>query len=73
MSLPQGSLEYQYGGQWFDDMGALALTFNDAPTMGVELANSPIPRDQTNALAKNLLGSNIPPYYEEMGPVGPEA
>jgi hypothetical protein len=66
-------LEYTYAGQWFDDMGALALTFNDAPAMGVELANSPLPRAQTNTLAKNLLGSNIAPYYEQPGAVGPEA
>lgn len=66
-------LEYQYGGQWFDDMGALALTFNDSPTMGVELANAPLPRAQVNTMAKNLLGSNISPYYDEPGAVGPEA
>lgn len=67
------SLEYQYGGQWFDDMGSLALTFSDSPTMGVELANAPLPRAHINSMAKNLLGSNISPYPDEMGAVGPEA
>lgn len=66
-------MEYEYGGQWFDDMGSLALTFNDAPTMGVELANAPLPREHINTMAKNLLGSNLSPYHEEMGVVGPEA
>lgn len=66
-------LDYQYGGQWFDDMGALALTFNDSPTMGVELANAPVPRGQINSIASNLLGSNIPPYYDQPEAVGPEA
>lgn len=67
-----GSLEYQYGGQWFDDMGALALTFSDAPMMGVELANNPAPRDMTNSIASNLLNSGITPYDEPPGVVGPE-
>lgn len=69
----QGGLEYQYGGQWFDDMGALALTFSDSPTMGVELANAPVGRDMINSMAKNLMGSNIPPYQDEPGVVGTEA
>jgi hypothetical protein len=55
-------LEYTYGGQWFDDMGALALSFGDSPTVGVELANNPLDRLQTNQLAKNLMGSGISPY-----------
>lgn len=66
-------MEYQYGGQWFDDMGALALTFSDAPAMGVELGSTPLPREQTNSLAKNLYGSNISPYYENPGVVGQES
>lgn len=56
------SLEYTYGGQWFDDMGSLALAFKDSPTVGVELANNPLDRLQTNQLAKNLMGSGISPY-----------
>lgn len=55
-------LEYTYGGQWFDDMGALALSFQGSPTVGVELANNPLDRLQTNQLAKNLMGSGISPY-----------
>lgn len=65
-------LEYQYGGQWFDDMGALALTFNDAPTMGVELGSSPLSREHTNSLARHLYNSGISPYYETPGVVGTE-
>lgn len=66
-------LQYQYGGQWFDDMGALALTFNDAPMMGVELANTPAPRVAVNDMASNLFNSGITPYEEPPGVVGPEA
>ncbi len=58
-------LEYEYGGQWFDDMGALALTFMGAPVTGVDLANSPLDRVQTNQMAKNLMGSGLSPYYDE--------
>ena len=66
-------MEYQYGGQWFDDMGALALSFSDAPNVGIELANNPLPRAQTNSMATNLLNSGLTPYYETPGAVGPEA
>lgn len=58
-------LDYKYGGQWFDDMGALALAFGDAPVMGVSLARSGVSRDQANDMAKNLLNSGITPYDDE--------
>jgi hypothetical protein len=58
-------LEYEYGGQWFDDMGALALSFADSPMAGVDLANNPLDRLQTNQMAKNLLGSGLNPYYDD--------
>ena len=54
-------LEYEYGGQWFDDMGALALSFGDAPGAGVDLAHNPLDRIQTNQMAKNLLGAGLSP------------
>lgn len=63
--MNEGRLEYQYGGQWFDDMGSLALSFGDSPTAGVDLANNPLDRLQTNQMAKNLLGSGLSPYYED--------
>lgn len=55
-------LDYQYGGQWFDDMGALALAFTDAPVMGISLARSGVSRAQANDMAKGLIKSNIQPY-----------
>ena len=58
-------LDYKYGGQWFDDMGALALAFGDAPVMGISLARSGVSRDQANSMAKNLLNSGITPYDDE--------
>jgi hypothetical protein len=57
--------EYKYGGQWFDDMGSLALAFGDAPVMGVSLARSGVSRDQANSMAKNLLNSGITPYDDD--------
>lgn len=58
-------LEYQYGGQWFDDMGALALAFTDAPIMGVSIARSGVSRAQANDMAKNLIKSSISPYDDD--------
>ncbi len=56
--------EYLYGGQWFDDMGALALAFADAPIMGVSLARSGVSRAQANDMAKNLMNSGVSPYED---------
>jgi len=58
--------EYTYGGQWFDDMGALALAFSEAPVMGIGIARSGVSRDQANDMAKNLLVSNVAPYDDPM-------
>jgi len=57
-------LDYQYGGQWFDDMGGLTLAFMDAPAMGVSLGRSGVSRAQANDMAKSLLRANIQPYDE---------
>lgn len=54
--------DYEYGGQWFDDMGGLALAFGDSPVMGISLARSGVSRGQANDMAKNLLRSDIQPY-----------
>lgn len=62
-------LEYTYGGQWFDDMGSLALAFGDAPIMGVSLARSGVSRDQANDMAKNLITSGITPYDDDVSEV----
>jgi len=66
----QRGLDYQYGGQWFDDMGSLALSFMDAPSVGIDLANNPLSRDQTNSMAKYMMNSGVPAYDEETPPVG---
>lgn len=54
--------EYQYGGQWFDDMGALALSFQDSPSLGIDLARAHMSRAQTNDLASNLSKAGVQPY-----------
>lgn len=56
------NFEYQYGGQWFDDMGSLALAFGDAPSVGIDIARSGVSREQANGMAKSLLQSGITPY-----------
>lgn len=63
------NLDYSYGGQWFDDMGALALSFSDAPIMGVSLARSGVSRSQANDMAKNLLRANVASYDDEQTPM----
>lgn len=55
-------LDYTYGGQWFDDMGALALTFSDAPRTGVDIATAGLSRSQANDMAKHMVRTGISPY-----------
>ncbi|QIA28812.1 hypothetical protein [Streptomyces phage JXY1] len=66
--MSEENLDYSYGGQWFDDMGALALAFADAPVMGVSLARSGVSRAQANDMAKNLLRANVSAYDDEQTP-----
>jgi hypothetical protein len=65
--MEQG-LDYTYGGQWFDDMGALAAAFPDGPTTGIDIARAGLTRAQANDMAKNLIRSGITPYDEEEVP-----
>lgn len=65
-------LEYTYGGQWFDDMGSLALSFTDSPRVGIDIARSGISRAQANDMAAQLMGSGINPYEGNPVPLGPE-
>lgn len=64
----QQGLDYTYGGQWFDDMGALSLAFGDAPTAGIDIARAGLTRAQANDMAKNLINSGVTPYDEEAAP-----
>lgn len=57
-------MEYLYGGQWFDDMGALALTFADSPRVGIDIARSGVNRAQANDMALKLMRAGITPYEE---------
>jgi len=57
--------DYQYGGQWFDDMGSLAFSFRDAPITGIDIGRAGLTRDQANDLATQLLNSGINPYQPE--------
>lgn len=56
--------EYAYGGQWFDDWGALALTFADSPRVGIDIARSGVDRAQANDIALKLMRAGITPYGE---------
>lgn len=64
----QNDLEYQYGGQWFDDMGSLVASFPQSPIIGVQIAQSGISRAQANNLALNLGKANITPYDQDSAP-----
>lgn len=57
--------EYTYGGQWFDDMGALALSFQGSPRMGIDIARSGVSRAQANDMAKKLIDSGVSGYDDE--------
>ena len=57
--------EYVYGGQWFDDMGALTLTFQGSPRVGVDIARSGVSRAQANDLAKNLVKTGTTGYDDQ--------
>lgn len=61
--------DFQYGGQWFNDMGSLAFSFKQAPVAGIDVARSGLTRAQANDLAKNLIGSNATPYANEGPPM----
>lgn len=54
--------QYFYPGQWFDDMGSLAMIMGDSHSVGVELANSHLNRDETNRLAGLLMEAPLTPY-----------
>lgn len=57
--------EYSYAGQWFDDMGSLALSFKDSPALGVDIARAHLRRGEANDMALNILRAGISPYAEE--------
>lgn len=54
--------QYSYPGQWFDDMGSLAMTMGNGHSMGIDLAESHLSRDETNRLASLLLDQTASPY-----------
>jgi len=58
-------LEYQYGGQWFNDMGSLVFSFKDDPAIGVDIARAGLSRAQANDMAAALLKSGLSPVTGE--------
>ncbi len=64
--------EYRYGGQWFDDMGSLALSFADSPRVGIDIARSGISRAQANDMAAQLMAAGLTPYEAPAAPLGQE-
>jgi hypothetical protein len=63
-------VHYDYGGQWFDDMGSLAMAFSDSPAFGIDLARSGMQRDDTNSAATSLLNMGISGYHPEEPTLG---
>lgn len=54
--------QYTYPLQWFDDMGSMALPFQNAPRMAVDLGMSGLSRDQTMDLAQSIYNSGVGNY-----------
>jgi len=61
--------EYTYGGQWFDDAGALAGAFANTPMLGVDISRANLKRSEANDLATSLLNIGVSPYDDEEQPV----
>lgn len=57
--------EYDYGGQWFDDLGAGVASFTNAPMLGFDIASTPgLSRGEINESLAALLRSRYNPYEE---------
>lgn len=61
-------LDYTYGGQWFDDMGSLALYFAEAPATGVDIARSGLTRSQANDMAGQMKNAGVTGYEDDTMP-----
>lgn len=57
--------DFKYGGQWFDDMGSLALYFQESPSTGIDIARAGLTRDQANDMATQLKNSGISAYDDQ--------
>ncbi len=55
--------QYTYPGQWFDDMGSVAMLLGNASAAGIDMASSGLRRDDVNTLATLFLQGG-PPAYE---------
>lgn len=53
-------LDYQYGGQWFNDMGSLVFSFPNEPALGMDIARGGLTRAQANDMATALLKGSAP-------------
>lgn len=62
------NIPYRYGGQWFDDMGALALAFADSPRVGIDIARSGVDRAQANDMAMQIGKLGITAYDQAVMP-----
>ena len=57
--------EYLYGGQWFDDMGAITLALKEAPALGVDIGRAFTNRKETSDMTSSLMRAGISPYPGE--------
>lgn len=55
--------QYTYPGQWFDDMGSVAMLLGNAGAAGIDMTSTPLRRTDVNDLASLFLGGT-PPAYE---------
>lgn len=58
-------MDYDYGGQWFDDMGALSFALRNSPAAGVDIARMPgLTRQEQSDMAGLLARLGFNPYEE---------
>lgn len=64
------SLDYTYGGQWFDDMGSLGLFMGADSATAFDIARAGLTRDQANDLAQQIVNTGISAYDEAVPELG---
>lgn len=56
-------IQWAYPGQWFDELGSLAMTFGDTPALGVDIGGRvDIDRNNKDELARAIRDSGITAY-----------
>lgn len=54
--------QYRYPGQWFDDMGSIAMLLGNSGAAGLDVASTALRRDDINTLTTLMLEGGLPAY-----------